>query len=123
MGVMSQDEIEKIRAREEFITRELAQLKLDREKLELAIKAELNVVITANSVTEGAVILAISDIRDDILDILKKTPGRYFRYQNNLPINEIPLESWKTFHEQLMLLPKIDFAFKDGTKEKIDSVL
>jgi len=120
---MSQDEIEKIRAREEFITRELAQLKLNREALELKLKSELNVVITANSVSEGAVILAISDVRDDILDILRKTPGRFFRYQNNLPVNEIPLESWKNFHSELIKLPKIDFAFKDGTKEKIDSVL
>lgn len=119
---MSQDEIEKLRAREEFITRELAQIKKDREALELKMKAELNVVVTANSMLEGAVIVAITpEIRDDVLKLLRETPGRMYNYSNNT--NQIPLEHWRKFHEQLLLLPKIDFAFKDGVEKKIDEVL
>lgn len=121
---MSQEELEKLRAREDTLAKELAQLKKDREELEVKMRSELNVVVTANSVTEGAVILASSNNitdREDILGLLRKTPGRYYDYSKR--VNQIPLEHWKKFHEQLIALPKIDFAYKDGTKEKIDSVL
>src|SRR5258706_804909 len=108
---MSQEELEKLKARERELANELQRLKLEREVLEVKIRSELNVVVTANSVTEGAVILAISEIRDDILKILRETPGRYYDYSKS--VNQIPLESWRKFHEQLIILPKIDFAYKN----------
>lgn len=118
---MSQEELENIRAREAELAKQLAQLRADREKLELEIRANKGLVITANRVTDGAVICVSSDIRDDLLELFRNTPGRW--YDGHSKSNSIPLESWNEFHTKLIVLPKLDFAYVNGVKEEIDKVL
>lgn len=119
---MSQDELDAIAREEQELTARLELMRARKLELEKIAKDNMSVTVTATSLQGGAVICAISpDVRDDILSVLRVTPGRWFNGINKT--NTIPVEHWRNFVSNLEKLPNITLAYGNGTAGDIEAVL
>lgn len=113
---------EELIAQQQEIARQLAELdsleRAEKEKLEL----EKPITATVNGlIRQQEVSVSLSDFRNDIVEILRTTPGRY--YDGYRKINTIPLDSWLALVEKLSTRANFVLTYADGSQEEVEKAL